>query len=100
MATVKQIFIDGITYEVKNDFLHRGQNPRLELVHKEKGVVIKIQFNNTSEAIGAIAAHDLSETFNGYWVTYNNFREVKIQITEIIDMVKNKETVITRNKKD
>jgi hypothetical protein len=66
------VLVDNNEYLVRNNFLHRGGNPRLVLEVKEFGEYVKLQLESNTET------PVLGKIYNGYWCNKNGFKEVQI----------------------
>lgn len=66
--------IDGISYRVKNNLLHRG-NPRIQLFQKESGKFVYIQFEDRS-----VRTPECGIAYSGYWCVGHSYKEILFEI--------------------
>lgn len=90
------ITVDDKDYAIRSNYLHRGQNPRLVLEHKEDGGFVTIQFDNNDLVVSdmdcmwladisksvVVGESEQQRSYAGYWVTRKGHKEVRIKFKE------------------
>ncbi len=79
------VVIDDIEYVVRNNYLHRGLNPRLVIQHKVEGKFVVIQAENNNDLCRTIMDDPdyEKESFKGYWVEKRGYKAIRLKVKNI-----------------
>jgi len=78
-----KIETNNILYTVRNNFLHRINNPRLTLNIKEKGNYVWIQFDDKGAVFKDMYGKKTGILYKGYWCNIGGHRAIEIRIKEL-----------------
>lgn len=80
-----EIIINNITYPVRNNYLHRGTNPRLVLNIKEAGGFVWIQFENNQRVVNDLAGNKKywADSYKGYWCNKDGYTDIDVIIKDL-----------------